>query len=436
LLRRNGLTKNADGSGWGQSPWTDPIGIQLSTARTVLSPVRASITQEKQQPFIISEDTHMSRFALLLGAATVALASGSAFAQSKSKFDIVVGGDAYFEAGVVGQDRDSNLRSTDFRNRLRLTVSPTAKADNGLEYGARLRLIQEANNRTTQADRAYMYVNGSFGTISLGSQNGLSDEYAIIAPSDWGTGGVDGSFPAYLGNSSAPGTTGNLRTLISGNSSTRATYLTPKFSGFQFGVTYQPNSDSVNTDINRAKTATPNGNITGAYRDVFEVGGKYEGIVGDVTLGASLYYSGGKAKDSSSTTAVYEDLSSTMAGLSVGYGGLKVAGSYAWSGKSGYVKRSSLATATSREAQHVWTVGAQYTFGATTLGIGYLNSQDAGSLTTAGKSKFDLITLGARYVVAPGLSVGPEFDHFKLSSDVAGSSDKGNIFLARTDLAF
>ncbi|RTR18840.1 porin, partial [Azospirillum griseum] len=54
----------------------------------------------------------MSRIALLLGAATVALASGSALAQSKSKFDMTIGGDAYFEAGIVGQDKDSNLRST------------------------------------------------------------------------------------------------------------------------------------------------------------------------------------------------------------------------------------------------------------------------------------------------------------------------------------
>jgi len=380
----------------------------------------------------------MSRFALLLGAATVALASGSAMAQSKSKFDVTVGGDAYFEAGFVGQDRDSGLRSSDFRNRLRLVITPIAKADNGLEYGARIRFGTDTPNanRATVADRAYIFANGSFGTVSAGMQNGLSDEYAIIAPSDWGTGGVDGSFPAYFGNTSSPGTTGNLRTLISGNSSTRLTYLTPKFSGFQFGVTYQPNSDSVNTDINRLKTAAPNGNTTGAYRDIYEVGGNYAGAFGDVTLGASLYYSGGKSKNSSTSTAVYEDLSSTMAGLSVGYGGLKVAGSYAWSGKSGYVKRSSLATATSREAQNVWTVGAQYTFGATTIGAGYLNAQDAGSLTVAGKAKTELITLGAKYVIAPGFSVGPEFDHFKITSDVAGASDKGNIFIARTDLAF
>ncbi len=95
-----------------------------------------------------------------------------------------------------------------------------------------------------------------------------------------------------------------------------------------------------------------------------------------------------------------------------------------------------LRAARSRETQNVWTLGAQCTTGPITVGLGYLNAQDADSLTTAGKLKTELFTIGAKYVVAPGLSVGPEFDHFKIRSDVAGGNDKGNIFLARTDLAF
>ena len=382
----------------------------------------------------------MSRLPLLLGAATIAFVSTSALAQSKSKFDVLVGGDAYFEAGIVNQDRDSGLRPTEFRNRLRLTVTPTAKADNGLEYGARLRFGTDtpASNRVTVADRAFIFANGAFGAVSLGQVNGLSDEYGIFAPSDWGTGGVDGSFGAYLGNSgaNAPVTIGNIRTLISGNSGTRAIYVTPTIAGFRLGATYQPASDSVNTDVNRLKTATPNGLFTGAYRDVYEVGGNYAGTFGGVTVGADLYYLGGKAKNAATTAVTYEDLSSVNAGLSVSYAGLKVAGSYAWSGDSGYAKRSAVPTATSREKQDVWTLGAQYTFGPTTVGAGYMNAKDAGSLTVAGKTKFELYTIGAKYVIAPGFAVGPEYNHFKLSSDVAANSDKGDIFLVQTNLAF
>lgn len=53
-----------------------------------------------------------------------------------------------------------------------------------------------------------------------------------------------------------------------------------------------------------------------------------------------------------------------------------------------------------------------------------------------GRSKFELITVGAKYVVAPGFSLAPEYNHFKLTSDVAANSDKGDIFIIRTDLAF
>lgn len=381
----------------------------------------------------------MVRTALLLGAATVALVSAPAFAQSK--FDIMLGGDAYFEGGYVSQDRDSLQRSTEFRNRLRLLVTPKAKADNGLEYGARVRLLAEngtGNARTLTNDRAFLFVNGSFGTFHLGVENGPSDDSGIIAPSDWGTGGVDGSFPSWLGNSgaNAPITIGNIRALISGNSATRASYWTPEIAGFKLGVSYQPASDSSNTDVNRLKVALPSANRTGAYRDVYEVGGTFANSFGGVTVNASLFYLGGKAKDSSVSAATFDDLSSTHAGLTLAYGGLKVGGSYAWSGDSGYAKPGGSAGIVSREKQDVWTAGAQYTFGPTTLGAGYLNARDAGDLTVRGKTKFELITVGAKYVVAPGFSIGPEYNHFKLTSDVAANSDKGDIFLVQTNLAF
>ena len=384
----------------------------------------------------------MVKSALLLGAATLSLASVMAAgpASAQSKFDITLGGDAYFEGGYVDQDRDSGLRNTEFRNRLRLLVTPKAKADTGLEYGARIRLLAENgtnNARTVTNDRAFMFVNGSFGTLHLGVENGPSDDSGVIAPSDWGTGGVDGSFPSWLGNSAAnaPVTIGNIRALISGNSATRATYWTPEIAGFKLGASYQPSSDSSNTDINRSKLALASANRTGAYRDVYEVGGTYTNSFGGVAVNGSLFYLGGEAKNSTTTPAQqFDKLSSTHAGLTLAYAGFKIGGSYAWSGDSGYAKSS--ATIVSREKQDVWTAGAQYTFGATTLGVGYLNAKDAGDLTVRGRSKFELITVGAKYVVAPGFSVAPEYNHFKLSSDVAANSDKGDIFILRTDLAF
>ncbi len=112
----------------------------------------------------------MNRY-LLAGSAAVALALGAGAANAQAKFDIKVGGDAYFEAGYVDQDLDSGLRSTEFRNRMRINIIPTAKADNGLEYGARIRIRANsgaANARTTDADRSYIFAQGTFGQVRLG----------------------------------------------------------------------------------------------------------------------------------------------------------------------------------------------------------------------------------------------------------------------------
>lgn len=383
----------------------------------------------------------MVRYNPLLGAATLSLVSAMAVsgpALAQSKFEVLLGADAYFEAGYASQDRDSDQRSTEFRNRFRPLITATGKADNGLEYGGRIRLLAENANRTVSNDRAFIFLKGGFGVLHLGQENGPSDDSGIIAPSDWGTGGVDGSFPAWLGNSgsNAPINIGNIRALISGNSATRASYWTPELGGFKLGVSYQPDSESNNTDINRRKTTAASANRTGAYRDVFEVGGTFANSFGGVTVNASLFYLGGKSKGSSTSAATFDDLSSTHAGLTVAYGGLKVGGSYAWSGDSGYAKPATNAGIVSREKQDVWTVGAQYTFGATTVGAGYLKARDAGDLTVRGATKFELITVGAKYVLAPGLSIGPEYSHFKLSSDVAANKDKGDMFLVQTNLSF
>ena len=69
---------------------------------------------------------------LVIGCAAVALATGCGTASAQSKFDILLGGDAYFQGAYVDQYNDKGVRKTEFANRFRLTVTPTAKAYKGL----------------------------------------------------------------------------------------------------------------------------------------------------------------------------------------------------------------------------------------------------------------------------------------------------------------
>ncbi len=368
---------------------------------------------------------------LVIGCAAVALAAGcgTASAQSKSKFDILVGGDAFFQAAYVDQDRDTGLRSPEFANRMRLTFTPTAKADNGLEYGARLRVRASngtSNARTTDSDRAFIFANGSFGSFKAGVINGLSDESGIIGPNPDGIeGSPDGFFSLFY---TTPGvTTGagalpynlanGLRTLESGDASTKVIYLTPVFSGFQLGAAFTPVYGSSNTNVNRVKHSS-------AYRDIGEVQATYTGEFGAVTVEGSAAYQFGKA-DITGT----EDLSSVHVGLNVGFAGFKFGGSYAFSGDSGYAKGSR-----GIDDAQVWILGANYTTGPIILAATYTDAKGIDSNYAGLNARAHLWQAGVTYTIAPGFTTGLEYSY--LDNKVGTINNDANIFLLDTRLAF
>ncbi|PWC80970.1 hypothetical protein TSH100_28345 [Azospirillum sp. TSH100] len=362
---------------------------------------------------------------LVIGCAAVALAAGcgTASAQSKSKFDVIMGGDAFFQGAYVDQDNDNSLRKTEFANRFRLTVTPTAKADNGLEYGARLRLRASngtGNVRTTDADRAYMFVNGSFGSIQAGVVNGPSDDSGVIGPNvDGISGSPDGWVFNYYGVTSLPYVLGSLRNLESGDASTKIVYSTPSFSGFKLSAAYTPTYGSSNTDINRRKNVT--------YNDIGEVQAYYKGAFSGVGLEASVAYQFGQAPTG------FEDLSSVHAGATVTYGAFAIGGSYAFSGDSGYAKSHR-----GVDDNQVWLVGAQYTIGPVILAATYTDAKGAnvgtGAATAADYARAHVYQGGVTYAVAPGLTTGLEYSYVDNKS--GGRNNDANIVLWDTRFSF
>ncbi|ALG70074.1 hypothetical protein VY88_09590 [Azospirillum thiophilum] len=358
---------------------------------------------------------------LIIGGAAVALAAGCGTASAQSKFDILLGGDAYFQGAYVDQDNDSGLRTTEFANRFRLTLTPTAKADNGLEYGARLRLrsvTAAGGSRTTDNDRAFIFVNGTFGTVQAGTINGLADEYGIIGPN---VEGIEASPDAqyinyYVNAAGAPYVLGSLRTLESGDASSKIIYLTPSFAGFQVGAAYTPTYGSSNTDVNRRKNST-------AYRDMGEVQATYKAEFGGVGVEASAAYQFAKAASG------LEDLSSVHVGANVSYANFKVGGSYAFSGDSGYATGT-----TGVDDQQIWIVGANYTMGPVILAATYTDAQGIDSNFAGLNSRAHVWQAGVTYTVAPGLTTGLEYSY--LDNKVGGVSNDANIVLWDTRFAF
>jgi hypothetical protein len=371
---------------------------------------------------------------LVIGCAAVALAAGCGTASAQSKFDVLMGGDAFFQGAYVDQDNDNGLRKTEFANRFRLTVTPTAKADNGLEYGARLRLRASNgtnNARSTDYDRAYIFVNGTFGSVQAGVTNGPSDDSGVIGPNvDGISGSPDGFYANYyapigLPNGTSivlPYVTGALRTLESGDASTKIVYSTPSFGGFKLSAAYTPTYGSSGTDVNRRK----NGPLAPIYKDMGEIQAYYKGAFSGVGVEASVAYQFAKAP-----TGV-EDLSSVHAGATISYGAFALGGSYAFSGDSGYAKGHR-----GVDDNQVWLVGAQYTIGPVILAATYTDAKGAnvgtGAATAADYARAHIYQAGVTYTVAPGLTTGLEYSFVDNKS--GGVNNDANIVLRDTPFA-
>ena len=386
----------------------------------------------------------MNRY-LLAGAAAAALALGAGAANAQAKFEVKLGGDAYFEAGYVDQDLDSGLRSTEFRNRMRINIIPSAKADNGLEYGARLRFRANAgagNARNVDADRAYIFAQGTFGQVRLGVTNSFNDETYVSAPTDYlPLGLVDqvqnwfGPTTNIAGNGPANVVTGNSiiwPSLNPDGNSTKIVYFSPRFAGLQLGASYTPRNDSSNADVNRIDpvgTFLAGGN--GTYTDLVEVGANYNNTFGGVTVKASAGYMWGEAVGDV-VGSNYKNLNAWQVGATVGYAGFSVGGSYTDYGKSGLNDRVALFTDSTRN----WVVGAQYTTGPIVVGANYKNGKDAGSVALRGERELQVYEIGVGYTVAPGLTLQAQYDYFDLDAETSALSDKGSVVLVRSILAF
>ncbi len=379
-------------------------------------------------------------------AAALSLPAGAA--QAQSKFSLTIGGDAFFEAGYVDQKRDDGLRSTEFRNRFRLLVTGLAKADNGLEYGARARLRASSGDRLMDADRAFLFAQGSFGTLRGGQLSGIDNDVhlSMQTPLDWRMLVLYNEPYAYIGSSAAGGAT--INGLPAGadvplsktgfdwidlnyleNSATKIVYYSPRIAGFQVGFDYTPRNDSSNTDINRAKLATGTAAFTNTYQDILEVGANYNAKLGEVGLKAFGAAMTGNAVDT--PAASYRDLRAWHVGGQVGLGAWSVGAGYLDVGKSG-LSKASAATERTRN----WSTGVQYKEGELAAGVQYQYGQDAGNPLIAGKRSADTYTAGLMYTLAPGLQVGGEYTFFRSKSDVSVRNDRGSAVLLHSALTF
>jgi len=144
--------------------------------------------------------------------------------------------------GVFDKKRDGhfgNHHNLDgFNHNAEVHFKGETTLDNGLTVGAHIEL--EGENAADQIDWSYVYWQGGFGKVQIGSQDkaiaqycllppGLTSNFSAFSPNAWGSNDPIGS------NAACVDTEGDSQGIV---------YLTPTFGGFQLIVSYTPSSNA------------------------------------------------------------------------------------------------------------------------------------------------------------------------------------------------
>jgi predicted porin len=367
---------------------------------------------------------------ILLGTTTLvgmALAANAALAESPK---VTVGGFSEFQLGVVGEDLDANTRSHAFRSDNEISFKVDGKSDAGLGYGAEIWLeadtTADADTQGVNASKTFVYLDGIWGRVEMGSNLGVDQTLKIDAASiARATGGIDGDF-TYFASSAAqyiatPDLPLNYGVGALGNESrenlNKVSYYTPRWSGFQAGISYLPDMR------NRGQQTDRSDNNSQVSENIFLGGVNYQGQWDQIGFGLAATGEWGDAETSDT-----EDLRAWNAGAKVSFLGFSVAGSYGDLGDSNRLK------VLNADNTHYWTLGGAYEYGPFGASVTYLDSHyDTGP---AGDNKFRNVSVGADYKLAPGLTPYAEVNFFKQDAVGSVNDNDGHVFLLGTSLNF
>lgn len=360
--------------------------------------------------------------------ATAAFALLAPAAQAEIKLDL--GG--YFKgyAGYADQDT-AGTRSMEFKRKSQVYFTGETTLDNGLTVGYNGQLIQDSSvdpgtEEDAKVEQSYLFMSGNWGRVNLGRENSAAYLLQVTAPgADANLDGMDIDFSFF--NQGAANIrqdyaqTGALT--IAGargenfQYSDKVTYLTPKFNGFQAGVSYTPEVDARDVSDYFGMSSD-----TDSYENLFDAGLRYDGEFSGVGFHAGAGYTNASPETAAIST---DDYNEWNAGVKLTWEAFGLGAAY-------NDREANLGTVATDV--DTWTVGADYTYGAYTFGASYLNSE--GDALVAGDDEYDRWTVGAGYTFGPGMKFVGSVGFHDLDAAAAGADNDATVIAVGTDVQF
>lgn len=297
-----------------------------------------------------------------------------------------------------------------------------AQTTGGLRYGGFMEIRTNStatsgasrSGNTLFMNRAYGYLGGdSWGRIAFGQVDGVLGLMNVGTFQGFADGGLNGSAPGLIANSDNyiwrfPFSQG------AEYQSMKFSYTSPKFAGFDFGLSFVPNTSShAGGDIASVSAAGSGRAVNSAFasdanrfRNQYQVIGRYTGNLGPVGLAATVGYQGSGKVSVAGAGNARRGLSNFDTGVQLSYMGFSVGGHYTVGQFNGALNLS----APGEKTAQVWLIGAQYSTGPWTAGVHYLNSKTPGVFGAGtGMLKEYGVGAGVTYAWAPGVRTFVEF---------------------------
>ena len=310
------------------------------------------------------------------------------------------------ETGTAATGDD--LRTFDFRRHTELHFSGETTTDNGLTVGAHVELKTSDDTSADSIDETYGYFSGNWGRVNFGSEDGAAYLLQVAAPS--ADSNVDGMRNYIQALNTDQWDDNDFTTAMNAaysdqldydnapfKSDDKITYMTPKFNGFQAGVSYAPEQGQNAIGNNVAGMATDDD--ANDFEDMFEVAARWDGEFEGFGISAGAGYVNGSTEvDGAAGTVGSDDLTSWDAGLNVVFSGFSLGGGYLHSDNGISGANSDTTT---------WIVGAGWDNGPYHVGASWMDRTDESSVTgLAAGHDLDVqrFTIGGGYTFAPGMS--------------------------------
>jgi len=413
--------------------------------------------------------------------------AGVAFAASPASAALKMDLGGYFEGYGLYADNHDDTRDFTFRRDNELFVNGESTLDNGLTIGAHTQLnigntdntgaitatsvftgtagaggvaavtpagtVATTIHNTTGTDQSqlvdetYLYASGQWGRVNFGEEDGAAYLLQVAAPS--ADSNVDG-MRVYIQGLDTQNWNASLAGLVLSyqqadfRQADRLTYLTPKFNGFQAGVSYAPDTASafINTDNNTAATSAGTdpmlaNDVAGSFKNPWEAAARWDGRFSGVDLSLGAGYSDASAENTGATGVGFagsKNLQTYNFGGNVGLSGFSLGGAYK------HTNNGIEAAGGENTDTKTWDVGGAYDNGPYHVGVSYFHDNLGNGLLSTpatGDSTVHRYAAGAGYTFGPGMTFRGSVDWGKFDGDAATAvSSRFTQVTVGTDVQF